>query len=91
MANAHLTWIAAPTATTYNVYRSTVSGTQGGQIASGSGNTFYDDPTIVAGTTYFYSVSGVNGVGEGPTSIQVTFVTPSVPAAPTGLTATYVP
>ncbi len=88
---AHVTWNATPTATTYSVYRATVSGGPYVQLITGTGNTFYDDPTIVAGTTYYYAVAGVNGVGEGPKSAEFTFVTPNVPAAPTGLTVTYIP
>ncbi len=91
MPSNHITWNAAPTADTYKVYRSTTAGQPGAAIAVGLTGLVFDDPTIVAGTTYFYSVSASNSVGEGPLSAQVSITTPTVPAAPTGLTVTYVP
>jgi len=90
MASVSLSWNAVPTATQYKVYRSTTAGAQGTNIGTVS-TTAASDPSIVAGATYFYSVTAVNGVGEGPASAQVQFDVPTVPVAPTGLTATYVP
>ena len=53
----------------YNVYRSTVSGTLGGLVASQS-TTFFADAGLTPGT-YYYVVKAVNGFGEGPGSAEV--------------------
>ncbi len=66
--------------TGYNVYRSEVSGvfadapTLLGPVSS------YDDNGVVNGTTYYYKVSAINGIGEGPLS------DPEQEATPQGLT-----
>ena len=50
--------------TGYNVYRGTTSG--GETLFSQVGNvTSYTDTSVTNGTTYYYEVSAVNGVGEG--------------------------
>ncbi|WP_084700805.1 PKD domain-containing protein [Streptacidiphilus anmyonensis] len=67
--------------TSYKVYRGTASGgetllTSGG--CSGLGAvTSCTDTGLTAGQTYYYTVSAVNGVGEGPVSNETT-------ATPTG-------
>jgi hypothetical protein len=72
----------------YNIYRGTVSG---GEILLKSGvtGTTYSDTGLTDGTTYYYEVTAVNGVGEGSPSNE-TFGLPvlSAPGAPTGLHAT---
>ena len=97
-AVAHLTWTAPSNGgsaiTNYNLYRSTSSGTETllttlGNVAS------YDDTAVTNGTTYYYKVSAVNSVGEGPLSTEASATPaappppppPTVPGAP-GLTAT---
>jgi fibronectin type 3 domain-containing protein len=87
MLNAVLTWSATPTATSYTVYRSTTSGTQGSAIANVAAPGF-NDATIVAGNTYFYSVTASNASGESPPSTQASLDVPNVPLAPTNLVAT---
>jgi hypothetical protein len=56
-----------------------------------SAATSYVQSALVDGTTYYYVVTAVNAVGEGPASAQVS-ATPAapaaVPAAPAGVTAT---
>jgi len=47
----------------------------------------YTDEGIVAGQTYFYKVSAVNAIGEGPMSSIASAVADSLPQAPTGLLA----
>ena len=74
---------ATPGATTYNVKRSTSSGTET-TIAS-PGTNSYDDTSSVDGTPYFYVVSAVGAGGQGANSSEVTATSMS---APTGLTAT---
>jgi DNA/RNA endonuclease G (NUC1)/fibronectin type 3 domain-containing protein len=78
-----LTWNSVGGATSYNVKRSTSTGTET-TIASPGTNSF-DDLTAVNGTPYFYVVSAVGAGGEGANSSEVT-ATPM--AAPTGLAAT---
>jgi Glycoside hydrolase family 44/PA14 domain/Fibronectin type III domain len=82
-----LSWNASAGATSYNVYRGTTSGGET-LLQSGVTATTYADPGLTNGTTYFYRVTAVNGVGEGAMSAEVS-ATPQV-AAPTNLTATAV-
>ena len=56
-----VSWVAPVGASSYTVYRSTVSGVPGTVIASPTANS-YIDTTGVVGTTYYYSVSAT-GVG----------------------------
>ncbi|GAC1550367.1 MAG: hypothetical protein NVS2B7_26450 [Herpetosiphon sp.] len=52
--------------TGYNIYRGTASGAETLlTTVNGQTNTF-DDTTILPGVTYFYYVTAVNAVGEGP-------------------------
>jgi rhamnogalacturonan endolyase len=99
--SALVTWPAVPGATSYNVLRSTVSGSGYAQIASGvagpvcgSGvtNATYVDSSAANGTTYYYVVQSANPLGASANSSPSAGVTPSAsaatsaPAAPTGLT-----
>jgi len=70
-----LTWTAPAVGspTSYNVYRSTTSGS-GYAVITTSGaqtTTSYIDSTAINGTTYYYVVSAVNATGEGANSSQV--------------------
>ena len=70
-----LSWTApSPNGTSpitgYNVYRSTTSGTQGALVASVGPTTTYIDTGLTGGTKYYYEVTAVNSVGEGPASNQ---------------------
>ena len=80
-----LTWSPVSSATSYNVKRSTTSGSEI-TIAS-PGSTSYIDTSVTAGTEYFYEVSAVNSAGEGPTSAE-TNATPAALPAPTIVTVT---
>jgi fibronectin type 3 domain-containing protein len=75
-----LNWNASSGATSYNVKRSTTSGSGYATIASPS-TASYTDTTAVNGTTYYYVVSAVNGGGESGNSSQVS-ATPSVLPSP---------
>ncbi len=66
-----LTWSAAAGATSYNLYRSTTSGSYGAALATGVGLTSYTDSTVSDGTTYFYVVRASNG-SESVSSNEVT-------------------
>jgi fibronectin type 3 domain-containing protein len=60
--------------TVYNIYRSTRSGAEK-YYATVSGTTLhYDDSSVRANKQYYYKVSAVNSVGEGPLSIEVSAV-----------------
>ena len=82
-----LTWNAPATATTYQVMRSTTSGSSY-TLLQNVGVTTFTDTTVVTGTTYYYVVAASNGFCSSADSPQVT-VTPSCvpPSAPT-VTAT---
>ncbi len=88
---ATVAWQAVAGATSYNIYRSTSSGSHGAKVGSSSTTTF-SDTTVVNGTTYFYAVTASNATGEGPASVQSPGAIPAVPvsapAAPTGVNAT---
>ncbi len=86
-----LSWVAAMGATSYNVYRSTISGGEGtSAIGSTSGTgTTYSDTGLTNGVKYFYTVATVNGAGTSSQSSEVS-ATPenAIPATPTGLVVT---
>ncbi len=69
--SASLSWTAVTGATSYNVLRSTTSGSGYVQIANVTGTT-YSDASLVFGTTYYYVVQAVNAFGTSPNSNQVT-------------------
>jgi fibronectin type 3 domain-containing protein len=82
-----LTWTAASFADSYNVKRSTTSGSGYSTIGTTTSPTVaYSDNTAVDGTVYYYVVSAVNGAGEGVNSSEKAIAMP--PAIPTGLGAT---
>jgi arabinogalactan endo-1,4-beta-galactosidase len=64
-----LTWTAGASATSYNIYRSTVTGGPYTFIGASS-TTGYVDSGVVNGTTYFYVVSGSNSIGVSGTSSE---------------------
>jgi len=70
-----LSWSPSSGATGYRVKRSTTSGTSYTLIASPS-VTSYSDNAVTNGTTYYYVVSALNGVGESANSTQAS-ATPS--------------
>lgn len=85
-----LTWAASTTPNvTYNVYRSTTSGSGYSQVnvSPVTGLTFTDSQ-VTNGTTYFYVVRSFDGTTESVNSNQVTAVIPQAPQPPTGLTVT---
>lgn len=97
LAQSHsvaLSWnaVTATPTPTYNMYRSTTSGSGYVKLAAGTGLTAltFTDATVAVCTTYFYVVTAQNSNGESGFSTQATAVVPGCPppAAPTGLTAT---
>ena len=90
-----LGWTVSSGAVSYNVYRSTVSGSFGSTpLAAGLGSTSYNDNTALNGTTYYYVVTAVNGGGESGFSNQAA-ATPvganadfTISASPSSITVT---
>jgi hypothetical protein len=87
-----LTWSSDPGAASYNIYRSTTPGGEGSiPYQTGLTTTAFADSAVTNGTTYYYTVTAVNGAGESGQSTE-TSATPqapiTLPASPTGLTAT---
>jgi rhamnogalacturonan endolyase len=94
-------WLAQPGATSYNILRSTTSGSgyvpitndvTGPVCGSGPDNATYVDNNVVNGLTYYYVVQSVNPVGASANSPQSSATTPGVayattpPAAPATVT-----
>jgi titin len=73
--------------TAYKIYRGTTSG---GEIVLTTVGTVtsWTDSTAANGTTYFYVVSAVNGVGEGTASNERSATPATVPGAPSLSSAT---
>jgi len=71
----------------YNVYRGLSSAGET-LLASGVATRSYLDTAVTDGTTYYYEVTAVNGLGEGPRSTAAS-ATPqaAVPGSPRSLTA----
>lgn len=73
-----LSWNISPGAATYNVKRSTTSGSE--VTITNVSNRSYTDTGLVNGTTYYYVVSAVNTNGESADSIEVTATPVAQPA-----------
>jgi fibronectin type 3 domain-containing protein len=91
--NAHIELIwSAPTSsggspvTSYNIYRGTTSGEESLLISLGDVLN-YTDSGLTNGQTYFYKISAVNSVGEGPQSYELNAKPIGPPAAPSNLQA----
>ena len=80
----NLSWNASSGATSYNVLRSSTSGSGYAQIGT-SNTTSYPDSTAANGSTYYYVVEAVNSAGTSGNSTQASA---TALAAPTGLGAT---
>jgi hypothetical protein len=81
IGDVDLNWEPSAIASSYNIYRSTSSGTET-RIAGGvTANYFFDTGLAGDGTTYFYRVSAVNAAGESALSDEAS----ATPVAPPGL------
>jgi fibronectin type 3 domain-containing protein len=93
--NVTLTWVAGasdsshPAEVTFNVYRSTVTGGSYVKIGSTTAPVVtYADTTGIAGTKYFYVITGVDANGfESVFSSEVSATPIANPNPPTGVTA----
>lgn len=87
-----ISWSAVPGATSYNLYWATTPGvtTSGTKISTAASP--YVQTGLAASTTYYYIVTAVNAAGQSVASAQVSAATNApavtIPAAPTGVTAT---
>ena len=82
-ARVWLSWNASAYADSYKVKRAKVSGGPYVTIATGVTNTDdYADSKLVNGTPYYYVVSAVGPLGEGPNSAQVSATPADQPAGP---------
>jgi parallel beta-helix repeat protein len=70
----------------YRVYRGTVS--DGETFLLEIGNiTYFNDTNVIGGFTYYYKVTAVSVIGEGPLSNEASGLPISIPSAPIGLMA----
>ena len=74
--------------TSYNIYEGTSSGGETLLQSTGSTATTFPATGLANGTKYYFEVTAVNGVGEGPVSSEASATPATVPVAPTTLTAT---
>lgn len=74
--------------TGYNLYAGTTADFTGGAPVAKVTGTVVTVTGLVNGTPYYFRVTAVNRVGEGPASAEAKAVPVTVPGAPTGLTAT---
>jgi hypothetical protein len=74
--------------TSYNVFEGTTADLSGSAPVTNVTGTTVTLPALINGTRYYFWVTAVNRVGEGPPSNEVSAVPLTVPEAPTGLTAT---
>jgi fibronectin type 3 domain-containing protein len=87
-----LNWTAPTGAVSYNVYRATTAGGEGTTpYATGITTTSYTDNAVTNGTTYYYTVTALNGnasplPAESAQSAEVS-ATPTAVPAPTNLRA----
>ena len=81
-------WTAVSGATAYDLYRRSGGCGAGSVIASNLAGTTYDDSGLTASATYGYYLVAKNTCGSSAGGACAAVTTTSVPAAPTGLTAT---
>jgi subtilisin family serine protease len=80
-AQVSLSWTASAGATSYNVLRSTTSGTGFTSVATGLTTTSFVNTGLTNGTTFFYVVTATNASGTSANSAQAS-ATPSAGGAP---------
>jgi fibronectin type 3 domain-containing protein len=73
-----LSWTGTSGANSYNLYRSTTTGTET-LLVTGITSTGYTDNAVVFGTSYFYRVTAVGAGGESVLSLEAS----ATPLAPT--------
>jgi len=82
-----LTWNAATGAGSYNIYRGTLSGSEGNTpYRSGVTATTFVDTGLSNGTTYYYQGSAVNSAGESVRSSETSALPVAPPVSPPAAT-----
>jgi hypothetical protein len=71
LSHVDITWGTVSEATGYSIYRSTLFGSNGSNIADVANVTTYRDTSAQAGISYYYSVKAKNAFGAGEASSQV--------------------
>src|SRR3989338_5239811 len=86
----NLSWNAVAGATGYKLYRGTSGRVSDLSLLDSPSGTSFTNTSVVAGTTYYYSVSAYNSSRESFRSaiVSATYTGPTPPAVPTGLTVT---
>jgi hypothetical protein len=79
-----LHWSASPDAASYNIYRSTSSGSET-LLTTGVTGTSFTNTGVTNGTTYYYKITAVNSVGESGKSNEAS-ATPQNTGLPAGWT-----
>ena len=69
----------------YKIYRGTESG--GEKFLKSVDTTYYEDKSVVNGTSYFYYVTAVNRIGESPPSKEINVTLKGIPNPPGNLSA----
>jgi fibronectin type 3 domain-containing protein len=88
--NVSLSWSISAGATSYNVYRASISGSEGTvPLATGLGSPKYVDSSVGNGGTFYYEVTALAPAGDSVKSgeASVTFIA-AAPKGPTNLIAT---
>jgi fibronectin type 3 domain-containing protein len=75
-----ISWTASTLATSYNVKRSTTSGSGYTTVGSGVTGTSFTDTGLTDGTVYYYVVTGVGVGGESVNSTQLCVMPGTVPS-----------
>jgi hypothetical protein len=81
VGDVDLQWPPSAIASSYNIYRSTVSGGEQLVATGVTANYFFDTGLASDGTSYFYQVTAVNAAGESAGTQEVS----ATPSAPDGL------
>ncbi|WP_240421852.1 fibronectin type III domain-containing protein, partial [Paenibacillus periandrae] len=82
-----LTWNGVAGSTGYKIYKSTVGGTYA-EATTVSGSVYsYEVRGLINGTTYYFIIKATNPGGDSAASNEISATPKTVPAAPTGVTA----
>jgi hypothetical protein len=71
-----ISWAQSSGATSYNIYRGTSSGSEGGALIATTTDTMYTDPNLSPQPVYFYQLTAVNAAGESAPSEEDASRTP---------------
>ncbi|MDR3709347.1 MAG: protease pro-enzyme activation domain-containing protein [Capsulimonadaceae bacterium] len=87
-AQVSLSWVASPGATSYNIYKGTVAGSENSTPVETSATTSYTWTGLTNGTTYYFVVTAVCAGGASTNSNEASATPTAPPSAPSNLTAT---